>query len=147
MLKTRDENRSIQKKNVHMFNVWMLPDPKFNITSTAVSIEDRDSKPQCRFHCDHLLMSSVRTGWVATFQTDSMHNRVDSRMFPKRANSLTPDGRTSQTPWRKWNTSKQLCHPVKVLTSRLNLFAPLGDCLILAERLQISPLFFVPTHQ
>ena len=82
------ENR--RRKNVHMFNVWMLPDPKFNIRSTAVSIEDRDSKPQCRIHCDHLLMSSVLMGWVATFQTpaDSMHNRVDSRMFPKRANSL-----------------------------------------------------------
>ena len=105
MLKTRDENRSIQKKSLHMFNVWMLPDPKFNIRSTAVSIEDRDSKPQCRIHCDHLLMSSVRRGWVATFQTpaDSMHNTVDSRMFPKRANSLTPDGQTSLTPWSKWN--------------------------------------------
>ena len=138
-----------RRKNVHMCNDWMLPDPKFNIRSTAVSIEDRDSKPQCRIHCDHLLMSSVLMGWFATFQTpaDSMNNRVHSRMFPKGANSLAPDGQTSLTPWSKWNTSKQLCHPVKVLTSRLNLLAPLGDCLVMAGRMPLtSPLFFVPTH-
>ena len=41
---TRDKNGSIQKKGVHMLNVWMLPDPKFNIRPTAVSSEDRDAK-------------------------------------------------------------------------------------------------------
>ena len=41
---TRDKNGSIQKKGVHMLNVWMLPDPKFNIRPTVVSSEDRDAK-------------------------------------------------------------------------------------------------------
>ena len=128
MFSTRDKNGNMQKKGVHMLNVWMLLNRKFNIRPTALSSKDRDAKLQCRIHCDHLLMSSVRTGWVAAFQTpdDSMLNTVDSRMFPTRANSLAPDGQTSLTRWSKWNTSKQLCHPVKVLTSRLT-------CLIQAE--------------
>ena len=87
MFSTRDKNGSMQKKGVHMLNVWMLLDRKFNIRPTAPSSEDRDAKLQCKIHCDHLLMSSVRTGWVATFQkpADSMHDRVDSRMFPKKS--------------------------------------------------------------
>ena len=123
MLKTRDENRSIQKKSVHMFNVWMLPDLKFNIRSTAVSIEDRDSKPQCRIHCDHLLMSRVWTGWVATFHPlIPVITGLIPGCFQKEQTHWLLMANIADTLEQMEHVKKQLCHPVKVLTSRLNQF-------------------------